>query len=125
VFIGVSAPGLLTGDDLAGMARDPIVFALANPDPEVDPAAARERAAVIATGRSGQPNQINNVLVFPGVMRGLLDAQVATLTVDMQLAAAATLAERAGGGLDAGHVVPSVFDGELVPAIAAAISKAA
>src|SRR5882757_7534475 len=76
VFIGVSAPNLLSGDELIAMAEDPIVFALANPDPEVEPAAARKHAAVVATGRSDQPNQINNLLVFPGVARGLLDAGV-------------------------------------------------
>ena len=74
VFIGVSAPNLLTGDDIAAMAPGAIVFALANPDPEVDPREAREHAAVVATGRSDQPNQINNVLAFPGVFRGMLDA---------------------------------------------------
>ena len=74
MFIGVSAPNLLTGDDIAAMAPDAIVFALANPDPEVDPREARQHAAVVATGRSDQPNQINNVLAFPGVFRGMLDA---------------------------------------------------
>ena len=74
VFIGVSAPNLLTGEDIATMAPDAIVFALANPDPEVDPVAASEHAAVVATGRSDYPNQINNVLAFPGFFRGLLDA---------------------------------------------------
>jgi malate dehydrogenase (oxaloacetate-decarboxylating) len=78
VFIGVSAPNILTGDDLAGMNADAIVFALANPDPEVDPFVARQHAAVVATGRSDLPNQINNVLVFPGFFRGLLDAQART-----------------------------------------------
>ena len=80
VFIGVSAPNVLTGDDIATMNDDAIVFALANPDPEVDPAEAAQHAAVVATGRSDFANQINNVLVFPGVFRGLLDA--ATNTVD-------------------------------------------
>ena len=78
VFIGVSAPDVLDGDDVAAMAEDAIVFALANPDPEVDPAAARRHAAVVATGRSDYPNQINNVLAFPGVFRGLLDASAST-----------------------------------------------
>jgi len=107
------------------MAEDPIVFALANPDPEVEPAAARKHAAVVATGRSDQPNQINNLLVFPGVARGLLDAGVDTLTVEMQLAAAAAITDQVGETLWADEVVPSVFDERLVPAIAAAIRQAA
>src|SRR3954464_9088148 len=82
VFIGVSAPGILTGEDVATMNEGAVVFALANPDPEVDPAAAREHAAVVATGRSDYPNQINNVLAFPGVFRGLLDAQSRTVTLE-------------------------------------------
>src|SRR5690606_40221121 len=92
VFIGVSAPGILTGDDIATMAKDAVVFALANPDPEVSPDEAREHAAVVATGRSDYPNQINNVLAFPGVFRGLLDAQSRTVTEEMLLAAARALA---------------------------------
>jgi malate dehydrogenase (oxaloacetate-decarboxylating) len=125
VFIGVSAPNLLSGDELTAMAEDPIVFALANPDPEVEPAAAAKHAAVVATGRSDQPNQINNVLVFPGVLRGLLDAGVDTLTVKMQLAAASAITDRVGDELAADHIVPSVFDERLVPEIAAAIRRAA
>src|SRR2546423_4362984 len=87
VFIGVSAPNLLTGEDIATMAKDSVVFALANPDPEVDPREARRYAAIVATGRSDQPNQINNVLAFPGVFRGMLDAQARTFTEEMALAA--------------------------------------
>ncbi|MEU5894610.1 NADP-dependent malic enzyme, partial [Streptomyces sp. NPDC047461] len=93
VFIGVSAPNVLDGDDVAAMAEGAIVFALANPDPEVDPAIARQTAAVVATGRSDFPNQINNVLVFPGVFRGLLDAQSRTVNTDMMLAAATALSD--------------------------------
>ena len=92
VFIGVSAPNLLTGEDIAGMAEQSIVFALANPEPEVDPAAATKYAAVVATGRSDFPNQINNVLAFPGVFRGLLDARSAEINTPMLLAAAQALA---------------------------------
>jgi malate dehydrogenase (oxaloacetate-decarboxylating) len=125
VFIGVSAPNLLSGDELIAMAEDPIVIALANPDPEVETAAARKHAAVVATGRSDQPNQINNLLVFSGVARGLLDAGVDTLTVEMQLAAAAAITDQVGETLSADEVVPSVFDERLVPAIAAAIRQAA
>ena len=110
VFIGVSAPNILTGEDIATMADGAIVFALANPVPEVDPAAASEHAAVVASGRSDFANQINNVLAFPGVFRGLLDAASRTITVDMLLAAARALAdvvtpERA----ERGYIVPSVF----------------
>ena len=84
---------MLDGDDVAAMADGAIVFALANPDPEVDPAIARQTAAVVATGRSDFPNQINNVLVFPGVFRGLLDAQSRTVNTEMMLAAASALAD--------------------------------
>src|SRR4029434_540955 len=94
VFIGVSAPNLLTGDDIAGMADGAIVFALANPDPEVDPREARKYAAVVATGRSDQPNQINNVLAFPGVFRGALDAEAREITEEMEVAAAEAIAGR-------------------------------
>src|SRR5246127_389458 len=93
VFIGVSAPNVIGGDDVKNMAPDAIVFALANPDPEVDPDEAREYAAVVATGRSDYPNQINNVLAFPGVFRGLLDAQSRHISDDMLIAAARALAD--------------------------------
>jgi len=126
VFIGVSAPNLLTGDDIAGMAPGAIVFALANPDPEVDPRAAREHAAVVATGRSDQPNQINNVLAFPGVFRGLLDAQARGFTVDMAVAAARAIADSVGEDkLNPSVIVPSVFDARVAPAVAAAVRDAA
>src|SRR5690606_7658935 len=93
VFIGVSGPNILTGADIATMAPGAVVFALANPDPEVDPVEAAEHATVVATGRSDYPNQINNVLAFPGVFRGLLDAQSRSVTDEMLLAAARALAE--------------------------------
>jgi malate dehydrogenase (oxaloacetate-decarboxylating) len=126
VFIGVSAPGILTGDDIAAMNDDAVVFALANPDPEVDPADAREHAAVVATGRSDYPNQINNVLAFPGVFRGLLDAQSRTVTLDMLLAAARALAEVVTDEeLSANYIVPSVFHADVSQAVAAAVQKAA
>ena len=123
VFIGVSAGGLLTEDDIAAMADGAIVFALANPDPEVDPDAARRHAAVVATGRSDQPNQINNVLVFPGVFRGLIDGGLSELTTAAQRAAARAIAGVAGEP-DAGVIVPLVFDDRLVPAIARAVAGA-
>ena len=93
MFVGVSAPNLLDGADIATMAKDAIVFALANPVPEVDPMAAREYAAIVATGRSDYPNQINNVLAFPGVFRGLLDAAAREITDEMLIAAAEAIAD--------------------------------
>ena len=122
VFIGVSASNLLTGADIATMAKDPVVFALANPDPEVDPRQARKYAAVVATGRSDQPNQINNVLAFPGVFRGMLDAQARTFTEEMALAAATAIANTVGSDkLNPSVIVPSVFDARVAPAVASAV----
>jgi malate dehydrogenase (oxaloacetate-decarboxylating) len=122
VFIGVSAPNILTGDDIARMAKGSIVFALANPDPEVDPREARQHAAVVATGRSDQPNQINNVLAFPGVFRGMLDAQAREFTLDMGLAAAQAIADAVGEDrVNPSVIVPSVFDPKVAPAVASAV----
>ena len=126
VFIGVSAPNLLEGKDIATMNSDAIVFALANPDPEVDPREARQYATVVATGRSDQPNQINNLLAFPGVFRGLLDAQARKWTDDMALAAAQAIADSVGEErLNASVIVPSVFDPKVSPAVAAAVRAVA
>jgi malate dehydrogenase (oxaloacetate-decarboxylating) len=126
VFIGLSAPNLLTGDDIAKMADKAIVFALANPDPEVDPREAREHAAIVATGRSDQPNQINNVLAFPGVFRGMLDAQAREFTIEMALAAAHAIADAVGEDkLNPSVIVPSVFDVRVAPAVAAAVRQVA
>jgi len=126
VFIGVSAPNLLTGDDIAKMADRAIVFALANPDPEVDPREARQYAAIVATGRSDQPNQINNVLAFPGVFRGMLDAQAREFTIEMALAAARAIADAVGEDkLNPSVIVPSVFDARVAPAVAAAVRRVA
>jgi len=126
VFIGVSAPNILTGDDIGGMAKDSIVFALANPDPEVDPREARKHAAVVATGRSDQPNQINNVLAFPGVFRGMLDAQAEEFTLDMGLAAAQAIADAVGEDkVNPSVIVPSVFDSKVAPAVASAVRAVA
>jgi len=126
VFIGVSAPGILTGDDIATMAPGAVVFALANPDPEVDPAQARRTAAVVATGRSDEPNQINNVLVFPGVFRGLLDAGARHVDLTMEAAAARALADVVTPSeLNAAYIVPSVFDPAVTKAVAAAVQAAA
>ncbi len=126
VFIGVSAPNILSGDDIAEMADKAIVFALANPDPEVDPREARKHAAIVATGRSDEPNQINNVLAFPGVFRGLLDAQAREFTLDMALAAARAIADVVGADkVNASVIIPSVFDPAVAPAVAAAVTAAA
>ena len=122
VFVGVSAPNLLTGADIATMAPGAIVFALANPDPEVDPVAASDHAAVVATGRSDYPNQINNVLAFPGFFRGLLDAGASDITDAMMIAAATAIADCVGPDeLNPTYIVPSVFDPAVAPAVAAAV----
>jgi len=125
VFVGVSAPNLLTGEDIERMAEGSIVFAMANPVPEVDPLEAARFASVVATGRSDFPNQINNVLAFPGVFRGLLDARSHTITLDMLLAAAHALAAVvAPEELNASYIVPSVFHPDVATAVAAAVSAA-
>ncbi|MCP2169307.1 NAD-dependent malic enzyme [Goodfellowiella coeruleoviolacea] len=126
VFIGVSAPNLIGAEQVASMAADPIVFALANPDPEIDPMEAQRHAAVVATGRSDFPNQINNVLAFPGVFRGLLDAHAHTITDAMLVAAANAIADVVDGErLNASFIVPSVFDAAVAPAVAEAVRRAA
>ena len=122
VFIGVSAPNVLTESDIASMGDKSIVFALANPDPEVDPVIARKYAAVVATGRSDQPNQINNVLAFPGIFRGLLDAQAHKITDELLIAAANAIADCVSvSQLNASFIVPSVFDPQVVTKVAAAV----
>ena len=124
VFIGVSAPNVLVEADVASMATGSIVFALANPDPEIDPVIARKYAAVVATGRSDQPNQINNVLAFPGIFRGLLDANAHKITDTLLIAAAEAIADCVSASqLNASFIVPSVFDPQVVTAVAAAVKK--
>ena len=126
VFIGVSARGLLGAEDVRSMAEGAIVFALANPDPEIDPAVAREYAAVVATGRSDEPNQINNVLAFPGVFRGALDAEARQITEAMKLAAAHAIAAVVRDDeLGPNYIVPSVFNPAVAPAVAGAVRAAA
>jgi malate dehydrogenase (oxaloacetate-decarboxylating) len=127
VFIGVSAPNLLTEAHVATMNPDAIVFALANPDPEIDPLEAQKHAKVVATGRSDYPNQINNVLAFPGVFRGLLDAHAHKITDEMMIAAANAIADVVDGDerVNASFIVPSVFDSAVAPAVADAVRKAA
>jgi len=126
VFIGLSAPGILSGADIAAMERSAIVFALANPDPEVDPDVAMEYAAVVATGRSDYPNQINNVLAFPGVFRGLLDAQSRFITDDMLIAAAQALADVVSPDEIGPHyIIPSVFHPDVTSSVAVAVADVA
>jgi malate dehydrogenase (oxaloacetate-decarboxylating) len=124
VFIGVSAPNILKEADIATMAKGSIIFALANPDPEVDPVLARKYATVVATGRSDQPNQINNVLAFPGIFRGLLDANAHKITDKLLVAAAEAIADCVSPEqLNASFIVPSVFDPNVTKAVAAAVKK--
>jgi malate dehydrogenase (oxaloacetate-decarboxylating) len=125
VFIGLSAPHILTGENIKTMAGNSIVFALANPEPEVDPDAASEYAAVVATGRSDYPNQINNVLAFPGVFRGLLDAQSRHINDAMLIAAAQALADVVSPDEIGPHyIIPSVFHPDVTPSVAAAVRDA-
>ena len=125
VFIGVSAPGILEAEWIKDMGPEPIVFALANPDPEIDPADAARHASVVASGRSDYPNQINNVLAFPGVFRGLLDARASDVTTEMLLRAASAIAMCVTDEeLNASYIIPSVFDEKVPKAVAAAIRGA-
>jgi malate dehydrogenase (oxaloacetate-decarboxylating) len=124
VFIGVSAPNVINEADVISMANDSIVFALANPNPEIDPAIARKYAKVVATGRSDQPNQINNVLAFPGIFRGLLDAGATKISDELLVAAADAIADCVSESqLNASFIVPSVFDSQVVSKVAAAVKK--
>jgi malate dehydrogenase (oxaloacetate-decarboxylating) len=125
VFIGTSRSGLLPAELVSRMASLPIVFALANPEPEVQPEAIEGIAAVVATGRSDYPNQINNVLCFPGFFRGLLDSGVRLITDPMKLAAAHAIADAVGDDLHPEYIVPSVFNRAVAPAVAAAVSAEA
>ncbi|AIY49721.2 NADP-dependent malic enzyme [Mycobacterium sp. VKM Ac-1817D] len=124
VFLGVSA-GVVPEELIATMAPDSIVFALSNPDPEIHPDAARKYAAVVATGRSDFPNQINNVLAFPGVFRGALDAGARRITEKMKVAAAEAIFSVVGEDLAVDHIVPSALDPRVGPAVAAAVAAAA
>jgi malate dehydrogenase (oxaloacetate-decarboxylating) len=126
LFVGVSGPGLVTADDLERMADDPIVFAMANPIPEVMPEEAEPYVRIMATGRSDYPNQINNVLCFPGIFRGALDAGAPRITEEMKLAAAKGIADVvADADLSEDYIIPSVFDREVAPAVAAAVVEEA
>jgi len=124
-FIGVSAPNVLKVEDLKKMARDPIVFAMANPTPEIMPDVAAPYVAVIGTGRSDFPNQINNLLSFPGIFRGALDSRARRITEGMKLAAARAIAGIVGDERSAEYIIPSVFDPRVVDAVAQAVTQAA
>ena len=125
-FIGVSAPNVLSVDDIKSMAAEPIVFAMANPDPEIQPELADEHVAVMATGRSDYPNQINNVLCFPGLFRGVLDVRASDINETMKLAAAKAIADIIQPSeLCSDYIIPSVFDRRVAKAVAAAVAQAA
>jgi malate dehydrogenase (oxaloacetate-decarboxylating) len=126
VFIGTSGPNLLTEADVKSMAADPIVFALANPTPEINPLSIAEDCAVVATGRSDYPNQINNHLCFPGFFRGLLDSGATKITDEMKLAAAHAIANIVlDDELHREYIVPSAFNRDVAHAVADAVSESA
>ena len=126
IFLGVSAPGVVTPEMVHSMAQQPIVFAMANPIPEIQPELVYDDVAVMATGRSDYPNQINNVLAFPGVFRGALDCRASAITTNMYLEAAKSIAALVEeGDLDREHIIPSVFDPKIATAVAAAVCLAA
>ncbi len=127
VFIGVSVEGALTKEMVASMNEDPIIFAMANPVPEIMPEDARDAgASVIGTGRSDFPNQINNVLAFPGIFRGALDVRATHINEDMKVAAVQAIAELVSSDdLNADYVIPAPFDPRVAPAVAASVAKAA
>jgi malate dehydrogenase (oxaloacetate-decarboxylating) len=122
VFIGVSGPNVVSEEHIKVMAKDSIIFALANPDPEIDPVIARRHAAIVATGRSDEPNQINNVLAFPGIFRGLLDAGASKITEEIEIAAGEAIASVVKDNeLSADYIVPTVFNPGVVGAVAEAV----
>ena len=125
VFIGVSGPDSLSLENLQRMDEDRIVFAMANPTPEIHPDVAAGHVRVMATGRSDFPNQINNVLAFPGIFRGLLDAAATKVTDRMKIAAATAIADLVGDDLDADYIIPSPFDRSVAPAVASAVAETA
>ena len=126
VFIGLSVPGILTARDVKKMARNPIVFAMANPEPEIRPEDAERYARVMATGRSDYPNQINNVLCFPGFFRGLLDSRARTVNDEMKVAAARAIAGCVSRSeLSEEYIIPSVFNKNVAPSVAQAVARAA
>ena len=126
LFLGLSVPDVLTLEDVKTMAADPIIFAMANPDPEIRPEIAMDVSRIIATGRSDYPNQINNVLCFPGIFRGALDVRAREIDESMKLAAAEAIAEVIPeDALSEDYIIPSVFDERVAPAVAEAVAEAA
>lgn len=126
VFVGLSAPNILTVEDLKKMNKDAIVFAMANPDPEIMPEIALPHVAIMATGRSDYPNQINNLLAFPGIFRGALDCHATDINAEMKLAAAYAIAESVDeNALSRDYIIPSVFNADVAPAVANAVMNAA
>src|SRR5258707_14955706 len=126
IFIGLSGPGVVSLKDIQAMNRDPIVFAMANPTPEIMPEEAGPHVRVMATGRSDYPNQINNSCCFPGFFRGMLDVRAKRVNDQMKLAAAHALAAIvAKSELSDEYITPSMFDARVVPAVAAAVAEAA
>lgn len=125
VFIGVSGPGILSREQVESMSPDPIIFALANPTPEIRPEEIKDIAGIIATGRSDYPNQINNVLAFPGIFRGALDSGATKVTENMKVAAAKAIAAAVGDELSADHIVPPALDRSVAKSVAAAVADQA
>jgi len=126
VFIGLSAPNVITPDDIRRMGKDPVVFALANPDPEISPEEAQALVRIMATGRSDYPNQINNMLGFPGIFRGLLDVRARGVNEAVKLAAARAIAHTVETAeLHEDYIIPSIFDRSVVASVAAAVAEAA
>jgi malate dehydrogenase (oxaloacetate-decarboxylating) len=126
LFIGLSGPGVLEAKDLARMNEDPFVFAMANPNPEVRPEDAAPYVRVMATGRSDYPNQINNVLAFPGIFRGALDVRAAKITEEMKVAAAQGIASVVSDEeLSEDYIIPSVFNADVCPTVARAVAEEA
>ena len=125
VFVGLSGPGIIQAESLGKMNRDPIVFAMSNPDPEVAPEEAAKYVRIMATGRSDYPNQINNVLCFPGIFRGALDAGANQITEEMKMAAARGIADVVGDDLSEDYIIPSVFDRDVAPRVAEAVIQEA
>ncbi|HEX8950113.1 MAG TPA: NAD-dependent malic enzyme [Dissulfurispiraceae bacterium] len=126
VFVGLSAPNVITPDDVKRMAKDPVVFALANPEPEISPEDALPLVRVLATGRSDYPNQINNMLSFPGIFRGLLDVRAKGVNEEVKFAAARAIAHTVKDDeLHEDYIMPSIFDRQVIPAVAPAVAEAA
>jgi malate dehydrogenase (oxaloacetate-decarboxylating) len=126
IFIGLSSPHVITQDDIRSMAKDPVLFTLANPEPEIAPEDALPLVRVLATGRSDYPNQINNMLSFPGIFRGLLDVRATGVNEAVKLAAAKAIAYTVTDGhLNEDYIIPSIFDKKVVAAVATAVAETA